>query len=97
VIDPPRRLYLDPNPARLHELLTCIDMPTIFISASSDREPPAWKAAHAGMRLANPSRSVRAYHPHTSGVRRYAHRWMDGTGWAVVPVHLDASGIPRQA
>ena len=31
----------------------------------------AWEAAHAGLELENPARSLRAYHLHTSHVRRY--------------------------
>jgi hypothetical protein len=57
----------------------------------------AWEAAHAGLKLANPSRSIRAYHLPASGVRRYEHRWMDGPGRAVAPVHLDTAGIPQRS
>lgn len=32
----------------------------------------AWEAHHAGLKLLNPSRSVRANHLHLSGVRRYS-------------------------
>lgn len=32
----------------------------------------AWEAAHAGLEVSNPGRSVRAHHLHLSGVRRYA-------------------------
>lgn len=33
-----------------------------------------WEAEHAGLALYNPSRSLRAYHLHLSGVRRYRER-----------------------
>jgi hypothetical protein len=57
----------------------------------------AWEADRAGLLLANPSRSVRAYHLHASGVRRYVpDRWLDGPARSVKPVLLDAAGIPRR-
>lgn len=34
----------------------------------------AWEAAQAGLAISNPSRSIRAFHLHLSGVRRYSER-----------------------
>lgn len=34
----------------------------------------AWEAEHAGLVLSNPSRSLRAYHLHLSGIHRYSER-----------------------
>lgn len=34
----------------------------------------AWEAAHAGLTVSNPSRSIRAQHLHLSGVRRYVEQ-----------------------
>jgi Glycosyl transferase family 2 len=46
----------------------------------------AWEAAHAGLTLANPSRSVRAHHLHLSQVRRYSERQrLPGPSAAVAP------------
>jgi hypothetical protein len=57
----------------------------------------AWEAGHAGLVLANPSRSIRAYHLHSSGIRRYTseHR-LGGPTRGVRPTHLDQAGIPRR-
>lgn len=39
----------------------------------------AWEAAQAGLALANPGRSLRAYHLHLSQIRRYnQHQWLPG-------------------
>ena len=39
----------------------------------------AWEAEQVGLRLSNPSRSIRAYHLHRSQVRRYAPNvWLPG-------------------
>lgn len=57
----------------------------------------AWEAAQAGLRLANPSRSIRAYHLHASGVRRYEHKWLDGPARPVQPAHIETAGLLRWA
>jgi hypothetical protein len=50
----------------------------------------AWEANAAGLRLANPSRSVRANHLHSSGIRRYdAKTRLGGQYAAVPPEYLD--------
>lgn len=55
----------------------------------------AWEAARAGLVVVNPCRSVRAYHLHSSGIRRYTHEQrLYGPTLGVQPVHLDAAGIP---
>jgi hypothetical protein len=52
----------------------------------------AWEADHAGLIVANPSRSVRAYHLHLTGIRRYtaAHR-LSGPVRGVRPEALETS------
>jgi hypothetical protein len=56
----------------------------------------AWEAGQAGLVLANPSRSIRAYHLHSSGIRRYSsEQRLRGPTRGVQPVHLDAAAIPR--
>jgi len=45
----------------------------------------AWEAARAGLRVENPGRSLRAYHLHLSGVRRYGH---------VHRIHGDVLSVP---
>lgn len=57
----------------------------------------AWEAERAGLVLSNPSRSIRAYHLHSSGVRRYTERQrLHGATRGVPPVHLDAAAPPRE-
>jgi hypothetical protein len=45
----------------------------------------AWEAAHAGLAVENPARSLRAYHLHLSGVRRYGERHRIGGNVLSVP------------
>lgn len=45
----------------------------------------AWEAAHAGLVVENPARSLRAYHLHLSGVRRYKERHRIGGNVLSVP------------
>ncbi len=45
----------------------------------------AWEAAHAGLAVENPARSLRAYHLHLSGVRRYGERHRIGGHVLSVP------------
>jgi hypothetical protein len=45
----------------------------------------AWEAAHAGLVVQNPARSLRAYHLHLSGVRRYGERHRIGGNVLSVP------------
>ena len=55
----------------------------------------AWEAERAGLVLSNPSRSIRSYHLHTSGVRRYTHaQRLQGATRGVPPVHLDVAPAP---
>jgi hypothetical protein len=57
----------------------------------------AWEAEHAGLRLANPSRSVRAYHLHLTGIRRYrSSQRLHGPTRGVPPEALEASAIARR-
>lgn len=65
----------------------------------------AWEAERAGLAVSNPSRSIRAYHLHASGIRRYTedHR-LHGSTRGVAPVHLaaaaqsgDRDGVPCAA
>lgn len=57
----------------------------------------AWEAEHAGLVVSNPSRSVRAYHLHASGIRRYLwEQRLTGNTLGVPSVDLDASAIPRR-
>jgi hypothetical protein len=54
----------------------------------------AWEAAHAGLIVANPSRSVRAYHLHLTGVRRYtAAQRLGGPVRGVAPEALETSAL----
>lgn len=58
----------------------------------------AWEAERAGLVLSNPSRSIRAYHLHSSGVRRYTQaQRLYGPTRGIPPGHLDAAGVPRDA
>jgi hypothetical protein len=45
----------------------------------------AWEAAHAGLAVENPARSLRAYHLHLSGVRRYKERHRIGGNVLSIP------------
>jgi hypothetical protein len=45
----------------------------------------AWEASRAGLTLINPSRSIRAYHLHLTGVRRYSERQRVAGPTASVP------------
>jgi hypothetical protein len=45
----------------------------------------AWEAAQAGLAVENPARSLRAYHLHLSGVRRYGERHRIGGDVLSVP------------
>lgn len=50
----------------------------------------AWEAAHAGIKLSNPSRSIRAHHLHVSGVRHAGERdRLHGRTLDVHAGHLD--------
>ena len=50
----------------------------------------AWEAERAGLVLSNPSRSIRAYHLHASGIRRYtAGQRLRGPTRGVQPDHLE--------
>jgi hypothetical protein len=52
----------------------------------------AWEAERAGLVLSNPSRSIRAYHLHASGVRRYTQaQRLHGPTRGVPAVHLDVA------
>jgi hypothetical protein len=52
----------------------------------------AWEAEHAGLMVANPSRSVRAYHLHLTGIRRYtAAQRLGGAVRGVTPEALETS------
>jgi hypothetical protein len=54
----------------------------------------AWEAERAGFVLSNPSRSIRAYHLHASGVRRYTeYQRLHGSTLSVPPVHLDTAAM----
>lgn len=49
----------------------------------------AWEAEHAGLVVSNPSRSIRAYHLHGSGIRRYTDaQRLQGNKRGVEPDHL---------
>lgn len=57
----------------------------------------AWEAAGAGLLLANPSRSIRAYHLHASNVRRYTEaQRLHGMTRGVPPVHLHEASLPTR-
>jgi hypothetical protein len=54
----------------------------------------AWEADHAGLIVANPSRSIRAYHLHLTGIRRYtAGQRLGGPMRGVRPEALEASTL----
>ena len=51
----------------------------------------AWEAEQAGLVVSNPSRSIRAYHLHSSGIRRYTREQrLRGRRRRVPPDYLDA-------
>lgn len=55
-----------------------------------------WEAEQAGLAVSNPSRSIRAYHLHSSGIRRYTDaQRMRGSRRGVPPGYLDAGATPR--
>lgn len=56
----------------------------------------AWEAARAGLRLSNPSRTIRACHLHRSGVRRYTEaQRLHGPSRGVAATELDLT--PRRS
>ena len=57
----------------------------------------AWEAERAGLVLSNPSRSIRAYHQHASGIRRYTEaQRLHGPMRGVRPEHLDTAAVSRE-
>lgn len=55
----------------------------------------AWEAGYAGLVLSNPSRSIRAYHLHASGVRHYTQEQrLHGNTRGVPAAHLDVRDAP---
>jgi hypothetical protein len=58
----------------------------------------AWEAGRAGLVLSNPSHSIRAYHLHSSGIRRYTqNQRLHGPARGVRPERLDAAAVSRDA
>jgi hypothetical protein len=54
----------------------------------------AWEAEHAGLAISNPSRSIRSYHLHASGVRRYTQaQRLHGPTRGVPAVSLDGANV----
>jgi hypothetical protein len=55
----------------------------------------AWEAHRAGLSLSNPSRSIRAYHLHQTGIRRYGGRdRLRGPTRGIAPECLEAAALP---
>ena len=57
----------------------------------------AWEAADAGLLVANPSRTIRAFHLHVTSIRRYtSEQRLHGPTRGVVPIALAESPLPRR-
>lgn len=49
----------------------------------------AWEAYNAGVKVSNPSRSLRAYHLHLSQIRHWEWKWLNGPTRALPAIFLE--------